>query len=96
MLLDNSSQIFVKSIEPSASVKGTPYGKVTQGVSDFKNLIFVGEPGIKNIKFEAYSKAIDIQKLDIQYSDGNIENFIDVSFRFCQPGEIIELGECKT
>jgi hypothetical protein len=95
MSLDDSSTIVIKTFDPNTSVKGTPEAKVYKGIAEFNNLILVAQPGSKNIKFEAVSKAIDSQKLLLQYESESIENKIDVSFRFCQPGEIEHLGTCK-
>lgn len=96
MVLDNSSQIEIKAIQSSSSVEGFPTAKVANGVATFTNLIFVSNPGDDNIQFEITSKSIDPEKLKLEFGSDYKQESIDVSFRYCQPGEKVILNKCSS
>ena len=85
---DNTSQIKLQGVTPTAIIAGTDYAKVVKGVGIFDNLVFVFKPGSEHIQYQATSKAIDSSKIRAVFGSVISNNTIDVSFRFCQPGEI--------
>ena len=88
-----NSQDYIK-INPSnfsqSSVLGTNHGQLTNGIASFSNLILQHQPGASNITFIASSKAIDKNKIESVFGSPISDNTIDVSFRWCKPGEIYD------
>ena len=82
---DSSNSIKINSITQEASVSGFNSAKVSNGVAEFDNLIFISAPGVKNIMFKVTSNAINVAKNLAQ----NLTTYtlIDISFRFWMPGE---------
>ena len=91
MVLNNQDYI---KINPSnfsqSSVLGTNHGQLTNGIASFSNLILQHQPGASNITFVASSKAIDKNKIESVFGSPISDNTIDVSFRWCKPGEIYD------
>jgi len=97
MVLDNSNQIILTSVVNSslATVKGFNSAILKNGIAKFNNFIVVSEPGTQNIFVSATSKAINKNKLSILTGSTIKDNFIEVGFRFCKPGEQIFEKECR-
>ena len=88
-------QIKVVAVSKGASTSGYNSAKASSGVATFNNLIFVSSPGSKHIQFKATSNAIDISKNTALGM--STQSTIDVSFRFCKPGEAqISSSVCQT
>ena len=100
VLLDYDNQTMVLNsqdyidVNPSnfseSSVLGTNHGQLISGVASFSSLIFQHQPGASNITFIASSKAIDKDKIESVFGTQISNNTIDVSFRWCKPGEIYD------
>lgn len=88
MVLDDSSQIKISALDANSKVSGTDSVKVSKGIAEFSNLIFISKVGSKNVKYQATSKGIDNTKIQRAFGNAISENKIDVSFRYCKPGEI--------
>ncbi|CAI2367407.1 unnamed protein product [Moneuplotes crassus] len=90
MNLISSVNLKILSDNPRLSVKGTDFAVIKNGKATFDNLIFKGEAGLRNNTFKL--KTISINKKKINKALGNLQgiynNFIDISFRHCKPGEI--------
>ena len=93
MVLDDVSQISITPTSSNQLVLGTGVKKVTAGVAKFDDLILVSQPGDQNVQFKVSSKAIDSEKLMLQYGVPTLQNPIDTSFRLCKPGEIQQNGQ---
>ena len=92
---DSIYQIKVIAVSQGASTSGYNSAKASSGVATFNNLIFVSSPGSKHIQFKATSNAIDISKNTALGM--STQSTIDVSFRFCKPGEAqISSSVCQT
>ena len=87
MNLISDSQIKILPVTSGASLQGVDYSVLTNGEAEFANLQFVYSPGQNNIEYLATCDLIDSNK--ISYLDLPTNNSIDISFRYCQPGEIV-------
>ena len=96
MVLDSTSQLKITPTMNSTRVSGVNVAKVWNGIATFNQLIFIGPPRSHNMYFKISSKAIDVEKLSEIFGDQMYDNAIKVSFRFYQPGEIIQNNEWKT
>ena len=95
MVIDNQDRINIIPLNYSrSSVLGTNHGQLVEGVATFSNLIFQGQPGTSNVKFVASSNAIDSHKIHSVFGAQISDNHIDVSFRWCKPGEIYDKNKC--
>ena len=91
MVLDNQNLININPLNYSnSSILGTNHDQLFEGVETFSDLIFQGQPGISNVKFVVSSNAIDSNKIQSVFGVQISENHIDVSFRWCKPGEIYD------
>ena len=81
-LLDNVSQITIKSVINNTLVSGATIVKVTKGVAAFSNVIFTSYPGYSNVSFGLISNAIDLAKARKQISLNYALKNIIVNFRF--------------
>jgi hypothetical protein len=92
MVLDSSSQILIQPANRSiSSLSGFNSESLHQGVAVFENITFLAKPGSQNTTFFALSKAIDVNKIKKAFKDVHWENEIIVNFRFCRPGEKIDV-----
>ena len=73
-----------------SSILGTNYGQLKDGVTTFSDLTFINHPGHANVKFVATSNAIDTDKIQAIFGSQISDNQIDVSFRWCKPGEFYD------
>ena len=87
MNLISNGQIKIVPVTNGASLSGVDYSVLVNGQSDFDSLQFVYAPGQVNIQFLATCDLIDQEK--VSYLNLPTNDSIDVSFRYCQPGEII-------
>ena len=87
MVLDNVSQLTIRSLSSSNKLSGVNIVKVNSGVADFSDLIFIGKPGSENISFTVDSKSLDYTKINKLYGTNAFSNFISVSFRYWMSGE---------
>ena len=87
MNLVSNSQIKIVPVTSEASLLGVDYSVLVNGQASFDSLHFVYGPGQNNIQFLAMSELIDSEK--VSYLSLPTNNSIDVSFRYCQPGEIV-------
>ena len=85
MNLVNSSQINISPVTSGARLESVDYSVLINGQADFDNLKFVYGPGQDNIEYVATCDLIDSNK--VSYLSFPTNNSIDVSFRYCQPGE---------
>ncbi|CAI2377869.1 unnamed protein product [Moneuplotes crassus] len=101
MNLESSNTIKILIEDSRISIKGTDFGKLVNGQTELTNLIFIGEVGLQNVKYKLTSKAIDQNMLNeiLGHTDGMYDNYIEVSFRYCNSGEIQtankQCEECK-
>ena len=86
MNLVNTSQIKITSAVSGAKLNGIDTSGLTAGQAEFSNLQFVYRPGETNIEYLASCDLIDDDK--VSYLNLPASSAIDVSFRYCQPGEI--------
>ena len=94
MVLDDTSQISITPTTSQQTVLGSGVKKLTNGQATFDNLIFVSNPGDEHIEFRLSSKAVDATKIQLQYGVSSLQDSIDVSFRWCQPGEMHVSNTC--
>ena len=87
MNLANNSLIKIIPVTAGASLQGVDYSVLINGHANFDSLQFAYAPGQDNIQFLATCDLIDSDK--VSYLSLPTNNSIDVSFRYCQPGEII-------
>ena len=85
--LVNDNQIKIVPVTSGAKLQGVDYSVLTNGQAEFDNLQFVYGPGEANVKYLATSNLIDSSK--VSYLTLPTDNSIDVSFRYCQPGEVV-------
>ena len=94
MVLESESTMKIVPDSQIASITGTDYAKIHNGVAAFKDLVFKAEAGVKIVTYRVTSKAID----DMQVQQGlgltnNLANststLLNLSFRYCKPGEIV-------
>ena len=91
MVLNSQDRININPLNfLQSSIKGTNYGQLKNGVAAFSDLIFISHPGTTNVKFVATSKVIDTDKIQNVFGSQISYNQIDVSFRWCKPGEIYD------
>ena len=96
MVLDSTSQLKILPSLSLSKVSGINVAKLWNGIASFGKLIFISNPGSQNVIYQILSKAIDEAKLLEVFGRQAYSNSITVSFRFCQPGEIIQNNQCKT
>ena len=96
MVLDNVSQLTIRSLSSSNKLSGVNIVKVNSGVADFSDLIFIGKPGSENISFTVDSKSLDYTKINKLYGTNAFSNFISVSFRYWMSGEQMQTDKCVT
>ena len=96
MILDSTSQLKILPTLNSSKVSGINVAKLWNGVASFDQLVFISNPGSQNVIYQISSKAIDEAKLIEVFGRQVYSNSITVSFRFCQPGEIIQNNQCNT
>ena len=87
MNLVNSNQIKISAITSGARLLGIDSASLVNGEAEFDNLQFVYTPGQANIQYIATCNQIDSNK--VSYLDLLTNDTINVSFRYCQPGEIM-------
>ena len=87
MNLINISQVNIVPVTSGATLQGVDYSVLINGQADFDNLQFVYGPGQDNIEYVATCDLIDQNK--VSYLNLPTNNSIDVSFRYCQPGEVV-------
>ena len=87
MNLVSDSQIKIVPVTNNASLQGVDYSVITNGQAEFDSLQFVYGPGQTNIKYLATCDLIDSNK--VSYINLPTDDSIDVSFRYCQPGEVV-------
>ena len=87
MNLVSNSQINIVPVTSGAKLQGVDYSVLINGQADFDNLQFVYGPGQDNIEYVATCDLIDSNK--VSYLSLPTNNSIDVSFRYCQPGEVV-------
>ena len=91
MVSNNQDLIKINPLNSSGSfILGTNFGQLTNGVTTFDNLIFISQPGTTNVKYIASSSSIDTDKIQSVFGRQISDNQIDVSFRWCKPGEIYD------
>ena len=90
MVIESIDQIIISAVDTQASsVTGFNAQKLYQGIAEFDNIAFVAAPGSTNILYQASSKAIDDDKIQQVFGQSISDNNINVSFRYCEPGEIV-------
>ena len=87
MNLLNNGQIKIVGVSDGASVRGIDSSRLNNGVAQFDSIQFVHRPGQSNTIYQAFSNLIDSNK--VRYLDLPTDNTINVSFRYCKPGEVI-------
>jgi hypothetical protein len=84
----HSGSIMISAVSPSAHVKGSNTAALVNGTGTLKSVILESSPGDEMIKFKLKSSVIDstlVKKINpVLYGD----QFLDVDFRWCKPGEI--------
>ena len=95
MNLINISQVNIVPVTSGATLQGVDYSVLVNGQADSDNLQFVYGPGQDNIEYVATCDLIDQNK--VSYLTLPTNNSIDVSFRYCMPGEqVINNSTCST
>ena len=87
MNLLNYGQIKIIGVTDGALVRGIDSSRLNNGIAQFESIQFVHRPGQSNTIYRAVSYLIDSNK--VKYLDLPTDNTISVSFRYCQPGEVI-------
>ena len=87
MNLVNNSQIKISPITDNARMLGIDSASLVNGEAEFDNLQFVYIPGQQDIQYIATCNLIDSNK--VSYLDLPTNDTISVSFRYCQPGELM-------
>ncbi|CAI2362327.1 unnamed protein product [Moneuplotes crassus] len=101
MNLESSTSVKILIEDPGISIRGVDFGRLTNGKAELDNVYFIGTAGSSNHTYKLTSKSINSKIISsiIGNSDGKYDNFLDVSFRYCKPGEIQtsnnECVECK-
>lgn len=90
MVLDDESQIELKTIQDGTFITGTTSEKLYKGIAQLDNLYFESSPGDVNIEYGVTSKSIDDVKISLAYNLTSTITPIFVNFRYCMPGESIE------
>ena len=91
MVLNSQDLININPFSFShSSILGINYGQLENGVAVFNDLTFISNPGDTDVKFSVTSSAIDIDKMQNVFGSQISDNQIDVSFRWCKPGEIYD------
>ena len=94
MVSDSSSYIRFYAVENGTSVKGQTTVLLNRGVANFSSTIFTASPGRSKVKFLVKSSAINykiVQYIDkVKYAN----QYINVNFRWCKPGEIQVGNSC--
>ena len=88
MNLISDSRIKVLPMTNGASLIGVDYSVLVNGQANFDSLQFTYGPGQDNIQFLATCDLIDSNK--VSYLSLPTSDSIDVTFRYCQPGEIVQ------
>ena len=86
MNLVNTSQIKIGSSVTGAKLNGLDTSGLTMGQAQFDNLQFQYRPGQANVEYLATCDLIDDDK--VSYLNLSASSTINVSFRYCKPGEI--------
>ncbi|CAI2374896.1 unnamed protein product [Moneuplotes crassus] len=80
----------------NATVKGVNSVNFNAGIATIEGIMFVDQPGSKNVKFDSSTAAIDKGRVSLAFPDQDFNNDITVDFRFCQPGEeATDQGTCR-
>ena len=87
MNLVDGNQIKILPLTNGATLQGVDYAILVDGEAKFDNLKFIYAPGKININYIATCDLIDSNK--VSYLSLQTNNLIDVSFRYCQPGEVV-------
>ncbi|CAI2370232.1 unnamed protein product [Moneuplotes crassus] len=97
MNLNNEDQIGIfTQIGSSASVEGINSFPFKSGIANIEGIIFVSQPGSKNVTFNAHTSAIDSKKVSTAFPNKDFSSNITVDFRFCEPGEeITQQNTCR-
>lgn len=84
MNLENTRSVKILIADPTLSIRGTDFGRLTNGQATLDDLIFVGEVGKINARYLLTSKTINTRIINevLDNSGGEYDNFIDVSFRY--------------
>ncbi|CAI2364488.1 unnamed protein product [Moneuplotes crassus] len=90
MNLESSNAVKILTEDPRIKAKGSDSGRLVNGKAEIKNIVFVGEVGFINTKFLLTSKSINQRIINevLNNLKGEYDNYIEVSFRHCKPGEI--------
>jgi hypothetical protein len=97
MVLDSISQVVITSVNASEStVAGFNNDVLDKGIAQFDAFQVRTEPGTSNVQVQASSKAIDTAKIAETFEGQISENIIDLSFRYCKPGEMSVGDVCST
>ena len=95
MVMNNQNQIILTAVNNTvAKVGGFNSIGLQKGTAEFNNFIVEAEPGAKNIKVAASSKAIDQTKITSIFGNLISDNTIEINFRYCKPGEQIIGNSC--
>jgi hypothetical protein len=89
MILDNTSQISIKTISANQTILGTNVKTVSEGIAVFNDLTFISNPGDAAVEFHVTSNTFNYEVIAAQYGSADIQNNLVVNFRYCKPGEII-------
>ncbi|CAI2361643.1 unnamed protein product [Moneuplotes crassus] len=101
MALENAYTLKILANDTGMSAKGTVFDRFEHGQAELGNLIFIGKIGLKNITYKLTSASINSKIINevLNNSEGEYNNIIDASFRYCKPGEIQtsddQCQECK-
>lgn len=92
MSIEDDANVKIMAMSNSTSVKGTNLERFHQGVASFSGVKFYAKPGSQDVPFLFYSDSISPQQLyyglGVFANSTEYLNLINVSFRYCQPGEM--------
>ena len=86
MNLINANQIKIVSSNNRTRLNSIDTSNLMMGQAEFNNLQFQYRPGQANVEYLATCDLIDDDK--VSYLNLSASSTINVSFRYCKPGEI--------
>ena len=91
--LDSTSKITIKAKTTGAQVIGKNIGVANTGVAKMEGIVFISEPGSKNIVFSVNPSSIDLNIAKAVYGVNYTFPSIISNFRYWRPGEYSYLNQ---
>ncbi|CAI2375821.1 unnamed protein product [Moneuplotes crassus] len=90
-----SGTISIISSSKKFMAKGQTSAPIVQGISLFKELILIGEPGSTTFDFVVSTTSIDKATILQAYNKTSLQDPLHVNFRYCKPGEADDGLNCN-